>query len=219
MSRGTTRKKSSSRWRSAELAAAEEFVRRASTLAELDWRLSHLTWWEIGLAEERPTAIAAGRRRNRYATLAPEISATRKTLSRLTRVRAVTYLLREVRDLRAKLIAEGQLTMTELTRAGRAFGPQPEALRKHLEASADRADQAWSALHDALATEEAVLVETLKTVKRVPDPVLPLRPDQLRWLTVRQLLRLLAAAQYEFREHMLVLRLAAHFYETNPPGG
>jgi hypothetical protein len=211
--RGTARRKASRRRGSWEPAAAEEAVRRAITLGELDQRLSHLTWLEIGFLEEKSTAIDAGRRRNRFARLGPEIEAGRKMLSRRTRVRALTYLVREVRALRATLAAKGVLTASELMRAARAFGRDP------LHASADRSDQAWSALHDALATEEALLVETLKTVKRVPDPVLPLKPGQMRWFSVRQLVRLSAAARYEFREHMLVLWLAAHFCETNPPRG
>jgi hypothetical protein len=68
-----------------------------------------------------------------------------------------------------------------------------------------------SALYDALTTEEAFLVETLEAVQRVPDPVLPLKPGQMRWLSVRQLACLSAAARHELREHVLVLGLGAHF--------
>src|SRR5262245_34953463 len=216
--RGTARRKASRRHASWEPAAAEAAVRRTVELIDLDRRLSHLTWFEIGLPEERPTAIDVGRRRNRFATLGPETAAGRKTLSRVTRVRALTYLLREVRGLRASLTANGYLTVTELMRACRAFGSDPSPLRDHLHGCADRSDQAWSAMHDALAAEE-LLIETIKAVRSVPDPVPLLKPGHMRWLSLRQLASLSAAARYEFREHMLVLRLAAHYYETNPPQG
>jgi DNA-binding transcriptional ArsR family regulator len=188
-------------------------------LGEIDRRLSHLTWFEIGLPEGPPTAIDAGRRRNRFATLGQEITAGRKMLSRVTRVRALRYLLSEVRGLRATLAAKGELTVTELTRADRAFGGDRSPLRDHLDGLARRLDQAWSALHDALTSEEALLIDTIKTVRRVPDPVPPLKPGQMRWLSFRQLARLSAAARYQFREDMLVMFLAVHFYETKPPRG
>lgn len=217
--RGTARRKESRGHVSWGPAAAEEAVQRTMALSEIDRRLSHLTWFEIGLPEGPPTTIDAGRRRNRFATLAPEIAPGGKTLSRVTRVRALKYLLREVRGLRATLAAKGQLTIPDLTRAVRAFGRDPLPLRDHLHASAGRSDLAWLALHDALMSEEALLIDTIKTVRRDPDAVPLLKPGQMRWLSLRQLARLSAAARYQFREDMLVLFLAAHFYETKPPRG
>jgi len=72
-------------------------------------------------------------------------------------------------------------------------------------------------MRDALAIEEGLLVRTLKIVRRVPDPVPRLTVGQIRGLSTPQLLRLLTAAQHEHREHRLLLGLAAHFCETNPP--
>jgi hypothetical protein len=212
--RGERHKKASDQ-RSRERSAGEEVVGRAITLANLDRRLSSLTWSEIGLLVEGPTAIDAGRRRNRFAALGPEIAAGRNALSRPTRVRALTYLGQEVRGLRAKLAVNGRLTGTELARVGRAFGGPAGPLRDHLHGLAGRSDRAWAALDDALATEEAWLAQMLKVVQRVPDPVPPLKPGHMRWLSIRHLLRLWAAARHELRETTLVFTLAAD-YETKP---
>jgi len=70
---------------------------------------------------------------------------------------------------------------------------------------------------EPLTIEEGLLVETLKLVRRVPDPVPRLTGGQIRGLSTRDLLRVLTAARHEQREHVLLLRLATHFYETNPP--
>jgi hypothetical protein len=200
-----------------EVAAAAEVVRRVTTLADLDHRLSRLTWSEIGLADEGPTQVDAGRRRNRFAALRPEVAAGRTTLSRRTRVRALTCLLHEVGGLRAELAAKGRLTVPQLTRVRRVFGGHPGPLRDYFVGVAGPSGQASSTMSDALAIEETLLVGILKVVRRVPDPVPPLKLGRIRWLSIRQLLRLSAAARHELREHMLVLGLAVHFCETNPP--
>jgi hypothetical protein len=192
-------------------------VRRAITLAELDHRLSRLRWSEIGLAEKGPTNVDAGRRRNRFAALRPEVAAGRTTLSRRTRVRALTCLLHEVRGLRAELAAKGRLTVPQLTRVRRVFGGHPGPLRDYFVGLAGPSGQASSTMSDALASEEALLVEILELVRRVPDPVPPLKLGRIRGLSIRQLLRLAAAARHELREHMLILGLAVHCCETNPP--
>lgn len=199
--------------------AAEEALRQAIALAELDDRLSRLTWFEIGLAAEGPPSLEGGawRRRNRFAALHPDMAAGRTTLARATRVRALTYLLREVQGLRTELAAKGQLTVTQLTRARWVFGGHPGPLRDYFGSLAGRSGQTASAMLDALTIEEGLLVRTLKIVRRVPDPVTRLAAGRLRRLSIRQLLRLLTAAQHEQREHMLLLGLAARFYETNPP--
>jgi thioredoxin-like negative regulator of GroEL len=69
----------------------------------------------------------------------------------------------------------------------------------------------------ALTIEKGRLAQTLKIVRRVPDPVPRLAAEEMRRLSTGQLLRLVVAAQHEQREGMLLLELAAHFCETNPP--
>jgi hypothetical protein len=200
---------------SRQVRAAEAAVRRAMTLAELAHGLSRLTWSEIGLADQGPTPLDGGRSRNRFAALRPEVAAGRTALSRRTRVRAMTHLLREIRGLRAELAAKGWLTVTQLTHVRRVFGSYPDPLRDNFADLSGRSDQA-STMLDALAIEEGLLVVMLKMVRRVPDPVPLLDLEQIRRLSIRQLLRLWAVARHEFNDHMLVLGLAAHSYETNP---
>jgi hypothetical protein len=217
-SRGTARKTGSPHRVLGQAAAAENALRQAITLAGLDHRLSRLTWFEIGLAVEGPTPFdgSAGRRRNRFAALRPEIAAGRTTLSRVSRVRALTYLLHEVRGLRAELGAKGRLTVTQLTRVRWVFGGHSGPLRDYFIDAAERSDQPSSAMRDALAIEEGLLVRTLKIVRRVPDPLPRLTVGQIRGLSTPQLLRLLTAAHHEQREYRLLLGLVAHFCETNP---
>ncbi len=203
--------------------AAEEALRQAITLVELDDelddRLSRLTWFEIGLAAERPTPLDGGtwRRRNRFATLRPDGAAGRTTLARATRVRALRYLLREVQGLRTELAAKGRLTVTQLTRARWLFGGHPGPLRDYFASVAGRSGQTAPAMLDALTIEEGLLIRTLKLMRRVPDSVAWLAPGRLRRLSFRQLVRLLAAARRELREATLLFELAVRFCETKPP--
>jgi hypothetical protein len=199
--------------------AAEQPRRQAVTLAELDDRLSRLTWFGSSLAAERLAALdgGLGRRRNRFAAGCPEIAAGRTGLPRATRVRGLTYLLREVQGLQAELAAKGRLTGTQLTRVRRVFGGHPGPLRDYFVGLAGRSGQASGAMLTALTVEEGLLVQTLKIVRRAPDPVPPLTAGQMRRLSIGQLARLLAAAHRGQREGLLLLGLAAHFYETNPP--
>ena len=118
----------------------------------------------------------------------------RTTLARATRLRALTYLLREVQGLRTELAAKGRLTVTQLTRARWVFGGHPGPLRDYFGSLAGRSGQTASAL-DALTIEEGLLVRTLKIVRRVPDPVTRLAAGRLRQLSIRQLLRLLATSR------------------------
>lgn len=217
--RGAAGKRAYPRQAPCQVPAAEEALRQTIRLAELDHRLSRLTWFEIGLAAERPTRLdrLPGRRRNRFAALHPEISADRTTFSRVTRVRALTYLLHEVRGLRADLTAKQQLTLAQLARVRWVFGGHPGPLQDYFVSSAGRSDQGASSLLDPLAVEEGLLVQTLKLVRRVPDPVPRLSVSQIRGLSTRHLLGLLTAGRREQNEHILLLGLVAHFYETNPP--
>ena len=216
--RNPTGKKASTRQASWSVPAAEEALRLAIAMVELDHRLSRLTWFEIGLAAEGPTPLDGGawRRRNRFAALQPDRAAGRTTLARATRVRALRYLLREVQGLRTELAAKGRLTATQLTRARWIFGGHPGPLRDYFGSVAGRSGQTASAMLNALTIEEGLLVGTLKIVRRVPDPVTRLAAGQIRRLSIRQLLHLLATAQREVREGTQLLGLA-HFYETNPP--
>ena len=88
-----------------------------------------------------------------------ETAAGRTMLSRVTRVRALTYLLHEVRGLRAR------------ARREEATHSYPVDVRSN---------QTSSAMRDALAIEEGLLVCTLKIVRRVPDPAPRLTVGQIR---------------------------------------
>ena len=129
----------------------------------------------------------------------------------------MTYLLHEVRGLRAELIAKQRLTLAQLTRARWVFGAHPGPIQDYFVSFAGRSDQGSSGLLDPLAIEEGSLVQTLKLVRRVPDPVSQLTVGQVRRLSIRGLLRVSPAARHGQRELVLLLRLAAHFYETSPP--
>jgi len=192
-------------------------LREVVTLTELDQRLSRLTWFGSSLAAERLAALDGGMgcRRNRFE--APEIATGRTGLPRATRLRGLTYLLREVQGLRAELATKGRLTATQLARLRRVFGGYPGPLRDYFVGGAGGAGPASGALLTALRLEEGRLGQTLKIVRRAPDPVPDLTARQLRQLSNRQLLRLLAAAVRENREGLPLVRLATHFYETNPP--
>src|SRR5439155_9500111 len=108
-----------------------------------------------------------------------------------------TYHLHEVRGLRAELAAKDRLTVPQLTRVRRVFGGHPGPLRDYFVGFVGPSGQASSIMNDALATEEALLVGILKVVRRVPDPVPPLKLGRIRWLSIRQLLRLWGAARHE----------------------
>jgi hypothetical protein len=197
--------------------AAERVLREVVTLAELDRRLSRLTWFGRSLAAERlaPLDGGVGSRRNRFE--APEIAAGRTGLPRATRVRGLTYLLREVQALRAELAATGRLTATQLARLRRVFGGHPGPLRDYFVGGAGGSGPASGALLTALRIEEGRLGQTLKIVRRQPEPVPELTAGQIRRLSIGQVVRILTAAHREQREGLLLVRLAAHFYETNPP--